>query len=769
MNIENEHTLKSFFHTGINLFVGSGFSVEAKDRKQKPLPAGNQLTEEIIDEFNLHKYKNLNLSQISSILEKTNKESFFKFLNNRFQVNEYDKLYKELLRINIESVITTNIDNLFHCLASQSSEKYINDITIAGPSFQDRSAIDYIPLHGCVEHNPQDFEFSVLNIAASFSNDPDKWHFLTERVQKNPTLFWGYSLTDAGVLQSLSDATIKSREHKDKWIVLRTEDEATISFFKSLGFQIIISDTLEMLDYISRVVIKPTSSPKLSSSAKSLFPEYAIPDLGDIPVRSIEEFFLGSPPSWYDVFSGNIHKISHFHTINNSINSGKQTVVIGLPACGKTTLMMQLASNVSSNGYKLVCNSLTHDQAKIITSKINGEPALIFVDNFSDDINVLKEFYRHKNITFVAFDRFYNFDLISHKINRRLTNIIEVTDLTDQDVQEIYSRIPDNIKYRTLRKPDIVDDNPPSVFELIERNISSSDLKSRFTTLLKDLRANHLEKYYLLVMCCYVHTCRTPVSYDLVHAFIRDKIESYQDVYKEIDSLSNLITELSSQIVDLQDQDYYMPRSTFLSETIMNICPSDDLKMMLTKFFSQVSSFRIPRYYVFKRKAYDAGLIGKAFTDWREGLSFYERAEERDTSPFLKQQCALYLSHKKKFKEAFTWIDAALMQSDHSIPSIKNSHAIILFRANVDNPHDETAKHSIRQSMDILSGCYLSDKRKTYHALVYADHATQYASFFDDDKSLEYLITSEKWLKEEMVKFPWNRNVKRVLRRVQAA
>ena len=198
----------------------------------------------------------------------------------------------------------------------------------------------------------------------------------------------------------------------------------------------------------------------------------------------------------------------------------------------------------------------------------------------------------------------------------------------------------------------------------------------------------------------------------LVYAFLRDDVASFQDVFDAIDLLGNLITEISSQLVDLQDQDYYMPRSFFLSETVMDICPSIDMKNMLLKFYKEVSSFRIPRYYVFKRKAYDARIMEKAFVDWEEGLRFYERAEERDKSPFLKQQCALYLSYRKKFKESFKWIDSALMQSNHTIATIKNSHAIILFRANIDNPHNATAKNSLNKSMKILSECYRSDKKK---------------------------------------------------------
>jgi hypothetical protein len=250
----------------------------------------------------------------------------------------------------------------------------------------------------------------------------------------------------------------------------------------------------------------------------------------------------------------------------------------------------------------------------------------------------------------------------------------------------------------------------------------------------------------------------------MIYGFLRDHITDYQDVYKKIYSLGKLVKELSSQLVDLENQDYYLPRSSYLSEVLLSIAPPSDLKEMLLSFHENLSSFRICRFYIFKRKAYDAELIGKAFIDWKQGLKFYYTADQRDDSPYLKQQCALYLLHKKKFKESFSWIDRALMQSDFNIPSIKNSHAIILFRANIDRPHDPSGHISLTKSMDILKECYDSDKRKTYHALVYSDHAIQYARYFDDDISQGYLINAKKWLSEESEKFPWNRRCKRMLK-----
>jgi hypothetical protein len=312
----------------------------------------------------------------------------------------------------------------------------------------------------------------------------------------------------------------------------------------------------------------------------------------------------------------------------------------------------------------------------------------------------------------------------------------------------------------------MTDMTKPSVFELIEKNSLNANMDKRFKTVISELRNQSQILYQLLLMCCYVHKCRTPVSYDMVYGFLRDHITDYKDVYDKINSLGKLIKDLSTQLVDLEDQDYYLPRSSYLSEVLLDIAPPSDLKEMLILFHENLSSFRICRFYIFKRKAYDAELIGKAFIDWKQGIEFYKTADQRDDSPYLKQQCALYLLHKKRFKESFSWIDRALMQSDFNIPSIRNSHAIILFRANIDRPHDHSGHISLTKSMDILKECYDSDKRKTYHALVYSDHAIQYAKYFDDNLSREYLINAKKWLSEEFQKFSWNRNCKRMLKRL---
>lgn len=97
IEIEERNTFERALKSGINLFLGSGFSVLAKDKKDQFLPCGGDLLNEIKREF--PKVVGFtDLSKASTVLEKSmEKESFRRFLTNRFTVEKYDELYNNLL------------------------------------------------------------------------------------------------------------------------------------------------------------------------------------------------------------------------------------------------------------------------------------------------------------------------------------------------------------------------------------------------------------------------------------------------------------------------------------------------------------------------------------------------------------------------------------------------------------------------------------------------------------------------------------------------
>ena len=175
----------------------------------------------------------------------------------------------------------------------------------------------------------------------------------------------------------------------------------------------------------------------------------------------------------------------------------------------------------------------------------------------------------------------------------------------------------------------------------------------------------------------------------------------------------------------------------------------------------------IPKFYIFKRFAYDAYYASKAFNSWNDGLSFYEKIFTQDGTPFVLQQCALYLLKKKEYSEAAIKIDKAIQISNKRFFSIENTHAIILFKSNVVTPTLARQSRSVLdRSMQILQDCYNTDQRKTYHAVTFAEQALEYFSVFDDFAAKKYLELAKKWLQEIEVEKKYDYRAKILLKQL---
>lgn len=122
---------------------------------------------------------------------------------------------------------------------------------------------------------------------------------------------------------------------------------------------------------------------------------------------------------------------------------------------------------------------------------------------------------------------------------------------------------------------------------------------------------------------------------------------------------------------------------------------------MLT-IINNIPSIRIVNYNIFRKYAFDKNITLKAFENVEEGREFYKQVYIYDNeNPYVLQQGALYLAQKKDYDTAFEWIDRAITMTDDKYFSIRNSHAIILFSANINysNPDSRT---ELDKSMSIL-------------------------------------------------------------------
>jgi hypothetical protein len=514
--IENEHLFHDALKRGINLFLGAGFSCLATDKQKNPLPTGGQLQIELVKHFNRPALRALPLPKLAFILLKEEKDGFYEFLTNRFSVSQYDAIYANLLRIRVNRIFTTNIDDLIPQVYAASSTSYLHDIAIHGACY-DKVAIPYFPLHGCVTHSEKRYTFTPTEIAAEFSKNPDDWYLLRREIYENDTLFWGYRMEDADVLQSLADPPIPSPAGH-KWIVLRNPEEDEKTYFQTLGFQIIEGDTQDLLRYLGSVDTPTTARDIDTSDLKRLFPKDVIPRFGQVPSRPIREFFLGASPTWSDIFSSFLYSPSVSLTIKNKILSGRNVVLVGLPLSGKTTLLMQIATSMQTDKIKLFMELVTSEKAAMTVRALGDRKCIIFIDNFVDSIDAISTLVQH-GVQVVATERAYTLDAVYHRIPRRLLDIVNVTELSAADAQAIYNTIPLDIRSVNFKKSvnfkRDAESRQESVFEIIDNNVSLGRIRQRLRRVLKQLQKEDREAHDMLVMMSYVHECRTVVSYDM--------------------------------------------------------------------------------------------------------------------------------------------------------------------------------------------------------------------------------------------------------------
>lgn len=767
MQIENEATLKATLKREFNLFVGAGFSVLARDEKNRPLPVGNALVAELCDVFNEPGLATQNLPLVSQILKTKDRARFNDYLIERFSVGNFDDRYKSICALKLTRIFTTNIDNLFPKIFNGNAEKYLNDLISQGATFRDRAAVEYLPLHGCINYPEPDFTFTPIEIASAFSSNPTQFQYLVTCLSKSPTIFLGYSLQDAGALQSLNFYFSSSNVGKARWIQLREDDEAAKIYFRSLGFKIIISDTNEILDYLHEMSIAISEKPQQNLTQES-FETGKIPSLNEAPVRPINDYFKGHAPVWHDILTHRVPTTTKYDTLVDKIDSDRHVLIGGIPVSGKSTLLMQAAAYYETDKVKLFEDVLTPEKANSICNKVRGRgKILMFLDNAADSVDALDILTSSSDIQLVAADRSVNIGFGAHRFNTSRFVRLDSSDLSDTDYPKIFEAIPPALRIERMSLPEIEAEFKPSTFEFIEKNVRGQSIADRYRDVLQQMRNNQPEIHDLFVMICYVFSCHAPVSFDVVSRFTGADGD-YNKVYETIERLGRLLSEVDtadSQFIDLdENQDHFTPRSSVIAETVVNICRDSEFRRIYLQFHQRVPRLFIPRFSNFRRYGYRNAYAERVFEKWEDGERFYLNAYKEDKSYFLKQQLSIFLGGKHQYELAFKYIDEALTESRNRNPNIRHTHARLLFDANIEKAvTNSSLRIHLSKSMEILEGCHEYDKRQTNHALRFADQAIRFANVFPGKESKSYVNKAVGWIQEELEKTPSLRHAKYLL------
>lgn len=533
----------------------------------------------------------------------------------------------------------------------------------------------------------------------------------------------------------------------EAWVQVRPEQghDGLVDYYRALDYNVIVGDTSELLDYLVELPI-PTLNASSGATQVS-----NIPTISEVPNRPIEDFFAGIAPSWSDVIGDRVYRTQHYSHIAERIAARKNTIIAGIPGCGKSTLLMQLAAHLNTPTPKAFYENLGFDEAAMLSNRIGDDSLILFLDNVASDIRVL-EALKNPNLVVVGADREFPISSVRHRLSGMSYEIIGVTQQDRKDLVSVWKTIPPRLRRKTMNLPRTTYGRDPSLYEFVQANVRDASISKRLLEHLNELYVADPSKAELLILACYMMKSRSSISTDLAFAFFRDEEIEYATLIEDVRDIGELLHEDESFGAD---QDYFTARSAIVAEEVLNGCRSSVLKAVLLNLHHNVAITRIPQFDVFRRRGYDQNVFSRAFGSVKEGVELYEHIMDRDPSPYVLQQKALYLSKHGHHEEAFRAIDEARNSWRRGRRGGTNwridaSYHKILFLANIDKVEEYSdALDLCRRALSGLVECYDRDYRQGQHALDYSNCALQF-SFLEsapDDEAAANLERGREMLR----------------------
>lgn len=758
MRFDNEALFVSLVSNyGMNLYLGAGFSVYADNEAGEKLPLGNEINKHLIDVFGLKTNREYTLSKSCQKIKKDNKDALERLLKETYRVKSFDKMYTGLCRLPIKNIITLNIDNLVERIyEDESSTKIIADNNITGP-LEKNNVVNLYKLHGSVTYPMgSDMSFTDKELTDLFVREPGLFNTVSLKLSSAPTLFWGTSFGDNDSLELICHSEIYSKSATPKWIVVYPLDnvEDTIEDLEDLGFNIVVADTKELMEYLCSLSFVASTKVKkyVYREYRENFPaNFICNELEHSSVRRpVMDFFSGAEPVISDILSSNVKRTSYFNQILQTIFSKRVTLITGIPGCGKSTLLMQLAFGKEIDGRKFWFNSIIKQEAEKLVKLVKDDKNVtVFLDNLYSNVDAFEVLKGSSNIKLVLAERALNYEYVKRFLSISSDAIVDVSNLAASDIQNICLSMNKSSSdaIALMEKNENI-----SLLEIVFFASTNAQIKERISGYIKDLAEFKDEKLKidlleLYTLVNYTSSCGIPATMDMLYFYFGDLIENYEDIIYALKKMNKIIVETTDEELKIDEsQDYLIMRSKLFAEKSIFLIPPEIFAHVLEKFLDKVSPHAIYRYDIFKRKAYDADFTRRAFSKTR-GIQFYEKLLLQNSNPYVRHQYSIFLQRKGDINLAWEQIDRAHTECQKKIFSIANTHAIIMFEKNMaveakNEKELDIQKNTIGRSFSTLEYCLSQDIRVSYHALTYARNAIRYYEKFGKDEFSESYIDS---------------------------
>jgi energy-coupling factor transporter ATP-binding protein EcfA2 len=484
---DEQYIINALNRADVILFLGSGFSSNAKNRFDESLPLSEKLAEKIWNFLGYTEpFDNTSLpilyetmlgsgkpfSEISAFLE-----------DNLLAVNIPDE-YSNINKLFWYKIYTTNIDNVVDSSYKRGASARLKIISFPSGEPIDRDSFleqqQLIYLNGKLPCSPNDVIFSIRQYAKSaLVTQPLYEQFIREYVN-HPTIFVGTSIEEPlfwQYLEERQDRSVGTKEYRPKSFLVAQKistakrdylkkhfniisiEETTSAFLGWLSsispnlydkYQILKNTVPHVVDFIS---LKGYSENK---KELNLFAESFEKVAASKNIKSYRSLFLlGTTPKWEDIHKNLDAPRKITKDILESIELKFKKVkdlsiiaLVGSAGCGKSTVLKRIGTILTQSGknvYYTDSESLpTPNQLKTIINILNEKVILLF-DNSEVILNILPSYVQELEklalppIIVIA-SRTYEYDRITSK-RKAIVDLGEFTIPTKLDRDEIINII----------------------------------------------------------------------------------------------------------------------------------------------------------------------------------------------------------------------------------------------------------------------------------------------------------------------------------------
>jgi len=724
------------------LLLGSGASLGSFDEKKRKMPSAKQLASDIADKFLSEKFKSRDLMRVSELaLSQAGENQFNQWLRDYFEPFEPTNEHLLLPKFRWRLVATTNYD-----LLVEKAYRRTNDaLQSLVPRVKDNQPIDtmlrqhsfpleYVKLHGCVEH-VHDADIPLVLTPNTYNNHEANRQHLYSRIEElgreYPIVFCGHSLDDLHIRRLAENNTSNTRpmyylvspdfepEEITMWAARRVTaiparfDQFVASLDSALPPLLRVPPRTEQVveqPYRKHFRVSERESDETAHAFQCEF-THLFAGMPTEPVKA-ERFYSGYDQGWGAIQAGfDVQRRASMLLLEFAASAddteSQLAVISGAAGFGKSIALRRAAFELATSFGEFVIWMNDDSKLKLTVLKelhdLTGRRIFVFVDRAALNLEKIEEILatvRANNIplTLVTAERRNEWSMFCQKLEKYAPTYFEVGKLSQREVSELIGKLEHFGCLGALHALS-PEDRVKTITEKLDRQLLVTlheiTRGKPFADIVLDEfdRVEPEEAQQLYLDICTLHRFDIPVR---AGAISRISQISFRDFEVELfEPLQDLV--LTTQNAITGDWEY-RSRHALVSEILFErVCATDEARRdQLVRLIDALDcSFRSDE--VALSQLAKGRSLADTFEDVHLGREVFEIARARNPKrAFLWQQNAVYeYSHSAGDLAIAEQHSQTALDMEPENPTLRHTHSTVLRRRSLTS-ESEFAKRSLR-------------------------------------------------------------------------